>query len=273
MSLERPEYSISSQQARINIAAAQEAIDYARSHGLKVLPNWLETIRRNEQVLGPTVLLNGTRAERSRSREPWRLPRSEEVSRARSCSEEVSRARSCSDGANRVIPTLQETGSGFEITLGGMVASTIEQEIVEAFWRFESREIETGGWLYALYQPDDQRISIAHASGPGRNGNHGPGRVRLSRPSVLEADFDDVLARARFIRVGDWHSHPARDPIPSDADLALWARNSSDAGVLPYASVIVTPEEVGWMTPTFSGYVIQAEEDEYLVCRPARISP
>jgi hypothetical protein len=55
------------------------------------------------------------------------------------------------------------------------------------------------------------------------------------------AILDDVLAIARLVRVGDRHSRPVRDSIPSDADLAKWARHSEEAGVLPYPSVIVTP--------------------------------
>lgn len=192
----------------------------------------------------------------------WYLPSSEETS---------SRARPRSNGAGRSTLALTETGSGFEITLTASVAEAIKREISHAFWRFESREIETGGWLFAHYQPDDRRALIVHASGPGRNVDHGPGRVRLSEPGEVEADFDDLLARARLVRVGDWHSHPTRDSVPSDADLANWARHSDESGVLPYAGVIVTPGEVGWMTPEFHGWVTREDDRGLLVCEPGTI--
>jgi proteasome lid subunit RPN8/RPN11 len=234
MSPDRPEYSVSPEQARINIAAAQEAIDYACAHGLKVLPIWLETIRQNEQILGSPTPLYGTHPRGS-------------------------------------TPELLETGSGFEITLCASVAEAIEREISESFWRFESREIESGGWLYAHYKPDDRRVSVVHASGPGSNGRHGDCQVRLSDPDEVKAGFDDLLARARLLRVGDWHSHPTRDPVPSNADLANWGRHSENSGVLPYAGVIVTPVEVGWMTPEFHGWVIREDDDGLLVCEPGKI--
>jgi len=269
------EWHISHEQARINIAAAQEAIDYARANGLRVLPHWQETIKLNEEVLrsAETSPYDGTDHSRSRSLEPsttrvashrpsWYLP----------SSDETASVRPRSNGAARAAPELVETPSGFEITLEGMVAQKIKDEVLETLWRYESREVETGGWLYALYRPSEDGVSIVHASGPG-NGNQGSGWVELGAPSEIEAGFDDVLARARLVRVGDWHSHPWRDDtpfeLPSDADLATWARHSDDAGVLPFVSVIVTPGEVGWMTPELHGWVTREREDCCLVAQPA----
>jgi proteasome lid subunit RPN8/RPN11 len=178
-------------------------------------------------------------------RPPWYLPsRSEETSR---------RSRSDASEAAQGAPELLETGSGFSIVLAGSVCRAMEQEVLHAIWRFESREIESGGWLYAMYPLEDHRATVVYASGPGQNGSHGSGQVRLSEPNQVEAACGEILARARLVRVGDWHSHPVQDTIPSDADLAAWARHGEDAGVLPYAGVIVTPGEVGWMSPEFHG--------------------
>ena len=94
--------------------------------------------------------------------------------------------------------------------------------------------------------------------------------MRLSDPDEVEAGFGDVLARARFVRAGDWHSHPVQDAIPSDADLANWARHSDDSAVLRYTGVIVTPGEVGWMTPEFYGWVAREGAGGLLVCEPPR---
>jgi len=88
------------------------------------------------------------------------------------------------------------------------------REVLESIWQSDSLEIETDGWLYGHYPPNVERAIVTYASGPGQNGNHGPGRVRLSDPQEVERDFGDLLARARLVRVGDWHSHPCRDPIP-----------------------------------------------------------
>jgi proteasome lid subunit RPN8/RPN11 len=148
----------------------------------------------------------------------------------------------------------------------------MEQEVLEAIWRFDSASIETGGWLYGLYPPDAERVTIAHVSGPGRNADHGIGRVRLSEPLDVERDFSDAAARAGLVRVGDWHSHPARDPIPSNGDLIAWATNGDRADVLPYASVILTPGELGWAVPEFFGWVTREDDQGFLVCEPALLS-
>jgi len=147
----------------------------------------------------------------------------------------------------------------------------MEREVLEAIWALHSHEVESGGWLCASYPPEDDRVRIVHASGPGHNGKHGAGWTRLSDPSQVEEAFDDSLGQARLVRVGDWHSHPVRDSFPSDADLAKWAQHSDDAGVLPYAGVIVTPGEVGWMTPEFHGWVTREEDQGFLVCEPGKI--
>jgi Prokaryotic homologs of the JAB domain len=191
-------------------------------------------------------------------RPPYYLPsRSDQTSR-----------RSRSDAS----PELRESGSGFRIQFSGGVCAAIEHEVVSAIWEFDSREVETGGWLYGLYPADDDWVAVIHASGPGQNGSHGRGWTRLSDPSQVEADFSDSLARARPVRVGDWHSHPNDDPTPSDADLRIWGRHSDEAGVLPYVALIAMPgEDVGWMVPQFAGWVIREDENGALVCEPAKV--
>lgn len=96
-------------------------------------------------------------------------------------------------------------------------------------------------------------------------------RQRLDdRREQVVREFE-VSVASRLLRAGDWHSHPVRDPIPSDADLAAWARHSEEAGVLPYAGVIVTPGEVGWMSPEFHGWITREDDRGLLVCEPGRI--
>jgi proteasome lid subunit RPN8/RPN11 len=205
----------------------------------------------------------GSRSSEPSTRPATRRPRWH----LRSRSEETSR-QSRSDAS----PGLRETGSGFRIELSLGVCTTIEREVVAAIWEFESPEVETGGYLYAFWPPDDHRVGIVHATGPGPTSQHGSGRVRLSDPSQVEAEFEQRLVQARAGRVGDWHSHPWRDPIPSPADMRRWGRASEEAGVLPYAGVIVMPgEDVGWMAPEYVGWVIREDENGLLVCEPGKI--
>jgi proteasome lid subunit RPN8/RPN11 len=266
-------YAISPEQARINIAAAEESIAYAQANGLHVLPHWFEAIERAEEVLRSASASSNGRPGGSRSLEPSARSRSSEPSRPaarlprwhlRSCSETSRRSRS------DVTPELRETGLGFRIELSGGVCASIAREVAAAIWEFDSRETESCGWLFALYPANDDWVAVIHASGPGQNGSHGAGWTRLSDPSLVEADFSDALTRARPVRVGDWHSHPNDDPTPSDADLRIWGRHSDEAGVLPYAGVIAMPgEDVGWMAPQFVGWVIREDDNGVLVCEPA----
>jgi hypothetical protein len=99
----------------------------------------------------------------------------------------------------------------------------MEQEVLQAISGSSIRKrSKLAGWRYALYPADDDWVAVIHASGPGQSGSHGAGWTRLSDPSQVEADFSDGLARARPVRVGDWHSHPNEYAIPSDADLRVW---------------------------------------------------
>jgi proteasome lid subunit RPN8/RPN11 len=259
---------MSPEQARINIAAAEESIAYAQANGLHVLPHWLENIERAEEALRSASASSNGRPERSRSFEPsarvagrkpaWYLRSTEEASETRS-------------GRGEACPELCETGSGFRVQLTAAVCKAIEQEVSGAIWEFDSREIETGGYLYALHPADDDWVAITYASGPGSNGQHGSGRVRLGDASKVEADLEDFLPRATLVRVGDWHSHPWRDPVPSSADLRVWGRHADETGVLPYTGVIVTPGEVGWMSPEFHGWITREDDRGLLVCEPGRI--
>jgi hypothetical protein len=147
----------------------------------------------------------------------------------------------------------------------------IERAVVAAIWEFDSREVESGGWLYAHCPADNESVAIVHASGPGPTASHGRGTVRLSNPGDIEADFEDFLVRARLVRCGDWHSHPWRDPVPSRRDLVVWAQHADDSGRLPYAAVIVIPGEAGWMAPEYAGWVIREDGNGVLVCEPAKI--
>src|SRR6266545_2022399 len=129
------------EQARINIAAAEECIAYAQAHGLHVLPHWFETIERAEEVLRSASASSNGRPERSRSFEPsarvagrkpaWHLRSSEPAARKHGPS-------------SHEVPELLEIGSGFRVELNAAVCKAMEQEVLHAIWQFDSQEVETG---------------------------------------------------------------------------------------------------------------------------------
>jgi hypothetical protein len=188
----------------------------------------------------------------------------------RSADETSARRRSRPSGSSRELPELHETGSGFAVALSPSTSKAIGEEVLAALWEFDNREIETGGYLYGFYLPDEDGVSVVFASGPGHNGKHASRQVQLSDPSEIEVPVDGL------IWVGDWHSEPVQwdtDSLPSDPDLSMWARHSEEAGVLPYASLIVTPApDLGWTCPRFNGWITREDEDGVLVCEPAKVS-
>jgi proteasome lid subunit RPN8/RPN11 len=237
----------------------------ARAEGREVEPGEIEAWERrlgidSYEIKGPQRS-SWSPSPRSDIGPRWHL---------RSADETSTRSRSRPSS----LPELHETGgSGFTVALSPSVSTAIQEEVLAAIWEFDSREIETGGYLYGLYPADEDRVSIVYASGPGHNGKHGSGRMRLSDPNDVESSFDDTLRRAGLVRVGDWHSHPWDDPIPSDADLRAWGSNSDDAGVLPYTAVIATPApDLGWTCPRLNGWVTREDEQGVLICEPAKVS-
>lgn len=203
-----------------------------------------------------------------RSRRSWHLD-----TRERSRPTAPSRpwdTESEADDSVREAPELE--AAHFEIRLTAGVMRTIEQQVADAMWRFDRRDVESGGWLFAHDAPDAECVHLAYASGPGPEAEHGNGRVRLTDALKASLWLDDLSITSRLIRVGDWHSHPSDDPEPSDADLSAWQKNHRAADASQWVSLIVTPgPEMGWMAPRFHGYVTREDESGVLVCDPATV--
>jgi proteasome lid subunit RPN8/RPN11 len=128
-------------------------------------------------------------------------------------------------GDGEAVELLAANPAAFTISLPTSVQTAIEQEVLAAIWRFDRRDVESGGWLFALYGATDGEVRIAYASGPGANSKHWTGRITLTRPEEIRAAFPDFLRRSQLVLVGDWHSHPVRVPKPSEADLKAWAKH------------------------------------------------
>jgi hypothetical protein len=167
---------------------------------------------------------------------------------------------------------LEATRPTFEIRLTAGVCTSIQREVVDAMWRFDRQDVESGGWLYAVYPPDVDSVRVVYASGPGPEAKHASGELLLTNPSAASSWVDDVGITSRLRRCGDWHSHPVRDPKPSPKDVSTWETHRRAAGVSHYASLIVTPgKDMGWMAPVFNGYVTHEDEHGVLVCDGAAV--
>jgi integrative and conjugative element protein (TIGR02256 family) len=85
--------------------------------------------------------------------------------------------------------------------------------------------LETGGIL--LGQDTPRCISIRQAGGPGPNAQRG------SRTFLRDRDHAQQLADAAWHEdnsqwIGEWHTHPSTDLIPSDLDLNSYLRHLRD---------------------------------------------
>ena len=174
------------------------------------------------------------------------------------------RSRGSSD-----FPELRSSGPRFTVHLPLSTEKKIEREILDA--RAGMGDVETGGVLYSLYRPNYERVLLHHATGPGKDARHARAELTLSSPKTVEAEFDEWSERARFVEVGNWHSHPTEDAEPSRSDLRNWASWRGLSGLWRYLGLIVTPGELGWMTPRFHAWITTRDEHGRLVTEPATI--
>jgi proteasome lid subunit RPN8/RPN11 len=250
-------------------------VDVARAFGLPD-PDRADIAAFEDDVVSGRIA-SGTTVEQIRSRLlDGGGRRSADLPRTRGRSwylhEASGRARGDPSGPSPALPQfLAASRAAFTIRLPSSVQTAIEQEVVGAIWRFDRRDVESGGWLFALYGADDDEVRIAYASGPGAGSKHLAGQLTLTRPQEIRAAFPDYLRRSQLVLVGDWHSHPAPDPEPSDADVKAWAKHSRLTASTLYASLIVTPgADMGWSAPDFHGFITYAL-DGRLVCEQSKV--
>jgi hypothetical protein len=150
---------------------------------------------------------------------------------------------------------------GLTIRLEPQVRRQIEDELS---WcrngAFPDREFrESGGYLYSLWRPGLDQVTLHLASGPGPDSEHAREAMLFSPVERIEADLFATRDRDAYHRCGCWHSHPSSDDTPSPADMQSWALRSKRAGPMlsGWASLIVTrsDEGTGWMFPRFNGFV------------------
>lgn len=117
--------------------------------------------------------------------------------------------------------------------------------ITAAAWELIVREVsaaddglETGGILLGHHHGDQIRITTAGDPGV---------KARRARTSFLrDLDHAQRLAAAAWKKdksqwVGEWHTHPDTEPVPSPLDLDSYARHLADADLAftHFASIIV----------------------------------
>lgn len=96
-------------------------------------------------------------------------------------------------------------------------------EAIAEVIRGGSGALETGG---ALFGSDSAEV-IEHATTPGPKAIHGPANFSRDREHTkAESSRLYRLDRSRWI--GEWHTHPATELIPSEVDLATYVRHLTD---------------------------------------------
>jgi proteasome lid subunit RPN8/RPN11 len=124
------------------------------------------------------------------------------------------------DSSEREIPELREHETfPAEVVLGRYTREEIDRDL---FWSSRRDQRESGGFLFSHpFRSWDKTINIVQSTSTGDDGR-GDGTIVL--------DFDAWERAERAIRadgfdlamVGDWHSHPSGDSVPSTTDLRAW---------------------------------------------------
>lgn len=105
----------------------------------------------------------------------------------------------------------------------------------------ETQGRETGGILLG-HQHTDGHLTVNEACDPGPLARQTP--VSFQRDHGHARDLSArAYARDRSVWLGDWHTHPAGPPHPSELDLASYAELVADrtTGFDAFLSIIVIP--------------------------------
>lgn len=140
-------------------------------------------------------------------------------------------------------PVTAPAGGIRQVQLSAAAAATVRCEAARS-----QDGNETGGIL--LGQLHGGGIAEVRCAG-------GPGPVAVRQPTFFLRDLDHAqhLADEAFTRdgcvwIGEWHTHPATAPTPSDRDLATYARLLADPELSfeAFVSIIVAGER-DWRHP------------------------
>jgi proteasome lid subunit RPN8/RPN11 len=117
-------------------------------------------------------------------------------------------------------PKLRTGPPRLTVALSRSARRTIEDE-----FRTVTRDggVETGGWLYAPASRSwHTTIEVRCASLPGEGARHGTHAYAPSSDYQQQEQAFAGMGDDHMCRVGDWHSHPSKHAVPSDADLDVW---------------------------------------------------
>lgn len=164
-----------------------------------------------------------------------------------------------------------EFAPGFTVDITINARKAIEAELARVR-RDAGREVEAGGWLFANHRPRDwsDSIAVVAATWAGEGARSAKNSMRLGDVYDARAGLPEHL-----VRVGDYHTHPASEPLPSDQDVRSWAATADRLGRSHYLGVIVTPsgEGSGWTIPSFDAWIVKREgAPSRPICSRARLA-
>lgn len=122
--------------------------------------------------------------------------------------------------------------------------------------RGASDALETGG---ALFGADSVDV-IEHATTPGPSAVHGPAYFSRDREHT-EAESSRLYRLDGSRWIGEWHTHPATELIPSEVDLTTYVRHLKDPELRfdRFLALICSASEpiqvVAWRIRIISGQV------------------
>lgn len=130
-------------------------------------------------------------------------------------------------------------------------ASALETIATEVFG--SDPDLETGGILLGHAATSSVDLHVTVAGDPGPQALHEPRRF-LRDPAHAQTLADQAWEDHRAVWVGEWHTHPATGPVPSDVDVRSYLQHLKDPELQfpEFLSLIVAnassgPAVVAWV--------------------------
>ena len=135
------------------------------------------------------------------------------------------------------------------VTLQASALETITMEIFGS-----APDLETGGILLGHAPGDRADLHVTVAGDPGPNAVHEPRRF-LRDPAHAQKLADRAWADHQAVWIGEWHTHPAAGPKPSDIDLRSYLQHLEDPELqfTEFLSLIVASTDAG---PTVAAWIV-----------------
>lgn len=131
-------------------------------------------------------------------------------------------------------------------------ASALETITTEVFG--SAPDLETGGILLGHAPGDRADLHVTVAGDPGPNAVHEPRRF-LRDPAHAQTLADRAWAEHQAVWIGEWHTHPAAGPMPSDIDLRSYLQHLEDPELqfTEFLSLIVASTDAG---PAVAAWIV-----------------